>query len=136
MKFKLLLPFLLALTASTFLFTSCTKDKDLTTEIVGTYMGNYEEQPSGFTLSDVKAVVTKVSDTQADCELTLVAGVDPILFTMEMEDETRFNIPTFTIDTGDKFHGSGSLENGTTFKFETEDETDPDSKQIYQGEKQ
>lgn len=125
-----LYPLFLALATFTFLSVSCTKDKDLTTEIEGAYVGPYEDINGGITLYDVKIEVTKVSNSEISCEIFWI-GSSLGSFPGEMEDKTHF---TFSSDNGT--FGTGLLENGKTLIMDFEDETDPDSKQHYEGERQ
>ncbi len=104
------LPLLLALAAISLLATSCGKDKDLTTEIEGTYVGSYEDDAGMLTLHNVKVEVTRKSDSEISCEMTWIEGFPAATFEAEMEDKTHFNMPLYENDNG-KYTGAGVLEN-------------------------
>ncbi|MBK6901539.1 MAG: hypothetical protein IPH04_01660 [Saprospirales bacterium] len=129
------LPLLLALAAISLLATSCNKDKDLTTEIEGTYIGSYEDDSGTLTLHNVKVEVTRKSDSEISCEMTWIEGFPAATFDAEMEDKTHFSVPLYASDGGDNYTGSGLLENDT-LKIDFIPDSDPSAIEHYEGKRQ
>ena len=120
--------------------TSCGDDEgdstpDLTTQIQGTYEGDYTEVApgSGLTLGEIEATVSKVSGTQVGLTIKEKVFFVGMAFSGDMTDETTFTVPAFTYE-GRSLTGTGSLT-GTMLKVELEDGADEFFMALYEGEK-
>jgi hypothetical protein len=111
---KSLFPFFLLL----FILVGCKKDddggNDLTTQLVGEYLGDYSESTDGSTITaeEVTTVVSKVSDSEIRVVIQVLPGLSSVAFNAKMTDETNFTVPKFQLFDSD-VQGEGRLD-GTT----------------------
>jgi hypothetical protein len=97
------------------LFSSCKKEEDRTTQVLGEFIGNYfEEQPgASIILEDVTAKITKKDNNSVNIEIlpnnisvTMVGEISSL--------PTNFFIPEFEF-MGVKLTGNGSFTNDLLF---------------------
>jgi hypothetical protein len=115
------IPFLPILGLVALLAVSCSKDKDLTKEIIGVYEGEYHEDQGGgtsVTFSPVTIEVEKDSKTEAEFSMKLLGGLVTMVFNVNMDEGGGFTISEFETPGGHTAYGTGSLESNGTLKFE------------------
>jgi hypothetical protein len=119
----------------------CKKDddgsKDQTTQVVGTYNGDYVETTDGSSVSgeDITTLITKVSDDEIRVVIQVLPGVASVAFNANMTDETNFTAPKFTLFDSE-FQGTGSLT-GSSLSIDLDKVgTTTGDKIIYNGTKQ
>lgn len=131
---------LVLVTALVFAAIGCKKDDDastdMTTQVVGTYLGTYAESTDGSTVTveEVETLVTKNSATAIKVNIQVIPGLGGVVFNADMTDETHFTVPKFTLN-DDELEGSGSLS-GTALSVDLDKVGTASDKATFEGTKQ
>lgn len=97
------------------IFSSCKKEEDRTTQVLGEYIGKYfEEQPgASYILEEVEVKITKKDNNKVDIEI-LPNNISIQMIGEIANFETSFLIPEFEF-MGQKLSGNGSYTNNLLF---------------------